>query len=244
MLDVDVVHRDDGTRPGDVDAHILLNDGPAALEVTILGDRASLEVEAVLVRDGGWNDERLRWRWDVRPGPRTHYGRFYEHVAALLFACERDGVDRPERLTPTTAEETAALDWYDESDCRIWGNPHTSMPGTVDVLPPMMVGWEDDSLETLKDWLETVLASGHVGRRVEKLGRSGLTERHLYLIVHSSGAPFSIYVGLAMKTTLPPAPPNLPDAVTHLWIDTGYRAGGLLRFDPTAGWSRAFPFDD
>jgi len=244
-LGTDVEHRDDGSneRQGEVDAHIIAADGErAALEVTVVGDQASLEVEQVLVRPGGWTDPHLRWRWDVRPGPRTRYADFAMSVTTLAAACELAGITDPEALVPSSETERRALEWYRASDCPMFGNSQTSAPGTVDVLPPSSGGAVDEELNGLDAWLVITLASGHIARRIDKLNRSGLRERHLFLILHESGVPFPIFYGLAFKTRVPREPPSLPDGVTHLWLFTGWRDGGVLRFEPAGGWLREQPY--
>lgn len=242
---MDVEHRDDGRRQGEVDAHILgVNGRRSALEVTVVADQATLEVEQVLIARDSPSIAGLRWRWDVRPGPTTRTNGFHRRLAILLPACERDGVTRPNDLRPRSQLEADALASHLDSDCTIVGNPLTNSPGTVDVLPPTSGGAVDEGLVGLTDWIGIALASGHLARHVDKLLRTGLDQQHLFLIVHQTGMPFSLYYALAFDRALPPERPVLPKGVTHLWLSTGWRAGGILRFDPEVGWVREAPFDD
>lgn len=244
ILGVEVEHRDDGLRQGEVDAHIIQADGlPSALEVTVVGEQATLEVEQVLIAGDAPEIPGLQWRWDVRPGPRTRNKGFHDRLAPLLRACERDGVTRPDRLTPRSQAETAALASYLDSDCTIVGNPETNFPGTVEVLPPTMGGAVDDGLLGLGEWLGTTLTRGHLARHVDKLARTGFDRQHLFLIVHATGMPFSLYYALAFDTATPPGPPTLPFGLTDLWLSTGWSAGGVLRFNKESGWTRHAPFN-
>lgn len=243
-LRVPVVHRDDGLRQGEVDAHICGRGvEPEALEVTIVGDEATLEVENRLVQSEPPSIVGLRWRWDVRPGPRTRCKGFHDLLTVLLTACEAAGVTRPDDLNPASDMEAHALAAYLDSDCTIFGNPNTDAPGTIDVLPAVIGGALDKRLTGLTSWLTAALSDGHLARHVDKLGRSRLPRRHLFLIIHTSGMPFALYDALAFGSHVPPDNPGLPEAVTDLWMTTGWRAGGVLRFDPSLGWLRNAPFD-
>lgn len=84
VLGAQVVHRDTGLIAGEVDAHIVYLNGEAALELTIVGDRSTLEVEsALLLKDLSVSE--LTWWWDVRYGPGIPNIRMLQlHVSVLL----------------------------------------------------------------------------------------------------------------------------------------------------------------
>jgi hypothetical protein len=247
VLGCEVEHFDDGSagRQGAVDA--LIRQAGAeigALEVTVVANPAVMAVESVLVGSDRDRFDGLRWTWMVRPGVGIRFEEFDQHLEVLLRACEAQDQQQPYLLAPRDAGAFAARDWYVGADIEIscLGPPSTGA-GAVDVLPPTMSGAVDEQLEGMALWVGETLGSEPVSRRVAKLGAAGLEERHLYLIVHWSGMAFPTYCGLTFEATVPPVPPPLPDAVTHLWIDGAFRSGGVLRWAPDGGWSRHHPYD-
>jgi hypothetical protein len=66
--------------------------------------------------------------------------------------------------------------------------------------------------------------------KIEKLARSGLDERHLFLHVRPSAFSFPVYDGLSFGGPLPtrPAglPAGLPGGLTQVWLFTGFTEGG------------------
>ena len=113
-------------------------------------------------------------------------------------------------------------------------------PGTIGITGPMRVDWlslDPDDVVTF--------AERFIGRRpsdVAKLSESGADERHLFIWsgVFSEGMREIRALGLDVGA-VPHRDPQLPKAVTHLWIapSEGARPSRIVHWSPADGWAQA-----
>jgi hypothetical protein len=73
-----------------------------------------------------------------------------------------------------------------------------------------------------------------------KLASSGADERHAVVIVPGFATADFAVVDLLMRddAPLPDFAPDLPDAVTHVWVMSTCSRGWGVRWSPDAGWTR------
>ncbi|GAB7070393.1 hypothetical protein H7J06_11605 [Mycobacterium hodleri] len=112
-------------------------------------------------------------------------------------------------------------------------------PGAM-VVPAAGGGAVDETLSGFADALGEAFDDDNIKRHFEKLARAvDVDERHLFIPMHSSALPFSVFSELVFEETLPPDPPPLPDHVTHLWL-APEASRRVLLWSRDAGW-RNFP---
>lgn len=113
--------------------------------------------------------------------------------------------------------------------------------GRVWVTPEGKGGVAGDITEVPR-WLSHVMREKRVTRKVAKLVASGFDERHLYLHVDDSGAPFAGYYAMAFTDDVPVDAPVV-ELLTDVWIAPRW-SRTVLRWNRDAGWSRHEPYDD
>lgn len=85
------------------------------------------------------------------------------------------------------------------------------------------------------------LLDAHQSDVLNKLARSGATQRHVAILVPAfSTAPFGVVDVLwrDLDDAVPARSPNLPNEVTHVWLMTFWTIGSGLRWSPQGGWER------
>ena len=94
-----------------------------------------------------------------------------------------------------------------------------------------MYGGPDSALEILEKYI------GRTEDNLRKLAQTGSDERHLWLWLdmHSLRGVLDAFKNEGV--TLPGRKPNLPPAVTHLWIVNEVNGNGW-RYEPKNGWSK------
>jgi hypothetical protein len=239
VLDVPVNRWDRRGREAAVDYHIDY-DGrqPAALEITTLTDQAMRQISAL-------SEEPLEvvprlFDWHVTPHAGTKMTELRRHVPRLIALCEATGVDDPAKLPNQTHLD---VEWWETAPVTVKGY-RTSRQPRVRLLRPPVGGATKDSMSALVDSLGSIGQSTLITRKIKKLQASQLGERHLFLLVDDSGLGFGPYYALATKHAVPTDDPSVPEAITTLWLASGWTLGGVLRWSRGSGWSRHWPFDN
>lgn len=241
-------HDIDG-RQGAVEAFLHYPDGrQAAFEVTrIAAEPAALQLDSELrKRQNSWPLPG-QWWWDVWVGHVRELPRLERIFSKIVLMCEQAGAVRPEQLsTLARYEHDPDLRWLlDQSTSTLWGHPDVpAVEGnTVRRATVTEAGTGDfvyDDLGLLVPELVTALATGHVPRRVAKLNRTSVEERHLFLIADIRDLPFAVWHPLAFTDELPPQQPPLPAGITHLWLAPTFSYRVLL--GTATGWTQARPY--
>jgi hypothetical protein len=86
------------------------------------------------------------------------------------------------------------------------------------VTPAGRGGVVNESLSKFAEAIDDVVAHEHIQKRVAKLGKSGLAEQHLFVLIDESALDFDVAYALAARDVMPPTAPALPGTVTHLWL--------------------------
>ena len=123
------------------------------------------------------------------------------------------------------------------------GQPDTPAQGYPIFLTTGVTGGVvDEELSELNESIGALLDIEHVQRRMAKLARSGLDERHLFLLADDTSLPFSVAYTLIGRNDVVPADPlPLQDDLTHLWLMVLFSPRLLLA--DASGW-RSVPRDD
>lgn len=237
VLGVEVSQRDDGSSHRMPDALFRLPNGiEGALEVTTIGEREALEREAIGAKTD-WHVEGAQWAWMVHVGSGVAMREFERYLPMLVRACERSSATDP-RLLPHDLQRCEAFEWFEGADVSMHGFPQTSRPGAIDVLPDGGGGAVCEHLDELPCWLTARLREPDLHGKVEKLKTSGRRELHLFLRVHESAMPFSLYYPLAWGGYVPTERLEAPDGLTGLWLAPAWR-NPILWWSASAGWARA-----
>lgn len=220
------------------DALFDLPDGRAgALEVTTIGERETLEREAIAGKSD-WGVPGARWAWLVYFGAGVSMRALKQNLATLVTSCEAHSATDP-RLVPYAHRQDAAFEWFDQSASAVsmHGFPDTKRPGAIDVLPGGGGGAVFEHLDDLPDWLARRLRQPDLIENIEKLRATGRKLLHLFLRVHDTAMPFSLYYPLAANDYVPSSVLDAPEGLTGLWLAPAWK-NPILRWDATMGWRR------
>lgn len=237
VLGITVTAVDDNYSDRMVDALFFLPDGSeGALEVTTIGERSAMESEALAAK-GAWAVNGAQWAWMVYVEPSVSLRELAEHLSDLVLTCERLGVPSPERVGED-ANDRPSFRWLEGADLRLHGFPNSGRPGAIDVLPGGGGGAVFDHLADLPGWLRNRLSENDLKRKIEKLHGTGRNELHLFLRVHETAMPFSLYYPLAWGRTMPDQPLDPPGGLAGVWLAPAWR-NPILWWSTASGWSRA-----
>ncbi len=235
-LGIVVTQRDDGSAPRMPDALFILPDGTeGALEVTTIGEREALEREAIAAKTD-WTVEGSSWAWMVHVGQGVVMRELERHLPTLVLECERQSVRDPRGL-PRDGTSAEALAWLASCNVSFHGLPETSRPGSIDVLPDGGGGAVYEHLDELPSWLAERLREPDSMENIDKLEASGRRELHLFLRVHDTALPFSLYYPLAFGDYVPSEVLDAPAALTGLWLAPAWKTP-ILWWHATSGWAR------
>lgn len=237
VLGLEVTQRDDGSAPRMPDALFRLPDGQeGALEVTTLGQRAALEREAIAAKKD-WCVEGSRWAWMLHVGRHVVMRDLELHLPTLVLTCESEGVADPRRIS-YEHREVEAFQWFAASDLSMHGFPDTNRPGAIDVLPDGGGGAVNEHLDELPQWLAGRLREPDVAEKIDKLRATDREELHLFLRIHDTAMPFSLYYPLAWGAFVPAEPLDPPGGLTGLWLAPAWK-NPILWWSAHGGWARA-----
>jgi hypothetical protein len=238
VLGVEVTQRDDGSLNRMPDALFRLPSGiEGALEVTTIGAREALEREAIAARTD-WHVAGARWAWMIHVGAGVSMREFERHLPTIVLACEAREATDPRLVPHEHRGDGAAFRWLASVDVSMHGFPQTSRPGAIDVLPDGGGGAVYEHLDELPVWLAERLREPDLAENVNKLKATGRSELHLFLRIHDTAMPFSLYHPLAWGDYVPSASLEAPDGLTGLWLAPAWR-NPILWWRRSAGWARA-----
>lgn len=236
VLGVTITERDDNSRHRMVDALFRFPDGRlGALEVTTIGDQATMEQEYIAAKRD-WYVEGSRWAWTVHANGHLSLRSLGDHLASIVLACERHEVTDPAAIGWQMRDDPA-FQWLQSTDATFIGLPGSIHPGRVWVLPDGDGGFVPEHMDDLPPWLEQRLAEADMTSKLDKLRATGREEQHLFLRVHDTGMPHTLYDPLAFGDRLPQTPLNAPDALTGLWLVPQW-TNPILWWAATTGWQR------
>lgn len=236
VLDIRVTHRDDGSASRMPDALFELPDGrQGALEVTTIGEAEALEREAIAAKTD-WCVEGASWAWMIHVGSGVVMRDFERHLPTLVLACEEEKVRDP-RLLSYERRHHEAREWLSRVDVSMHGFPESNRPGAIDVLPDGDGGAVYEHLDALPQWLAARLREPDLAENIDKLRATGRDELHLFLRIHDTAMPFSLYYPLAWGDYLPDAPLDPPHGLSGLWLVPAWK-NPILWWGSRTNWRR------
>lgn len=237
VLGVEVTERDDGSAPRMADVLFRMADGSeGALEVTTIGDRNALEREAIAATTD-WHVTGARWAWMIHVGDRVVMRDLERHLPSLVLTSERFGVPDP-RLVPYEKQQVEAFRWLEKNAVSMRGIPESRRQGEIDVLPDGCGGAVYEHLDELPKWLSARLREPDLHENVQKLNATGHPELHLFLRIHDTAMPFSLYYPLAWGEYVPAFPLDAPPGLTGVWLAPAWK-NPVLWWSTASGWARA-----
>jgi hypothetical protein len=241
-LDAPVVQHDDGSAPSMYDLRVdYLDRPPAAVEVTSAADGETIALWNLMNGNGRWIEDDLVGGWTVSLDVAARAKRVRSELPGLLASLERSGSQSFRRRTHGQADDVCR-------QARSIGvvsaqQSGTDFPGsiyiTIELPLGRSAGWVSDDGDALSEWIGSFLALPEQADVRAKLGRSGATERHAFVLLPGfSTAPFNT-AELLMRED-PPLPriaPHLPPEVTDAWIASFWSTGVGIRWSDDQGWS-------
>ncbi|HYA45460.1 MAG TPA: hypothetical protein VED59_07625 [Acidimicrobiales bacterium] len=241
-LGVPVLQHDDGSHDSMYDLAITLEDGQlGAVEVTAAADPEGIQLTRILHRHELWVEPRLQSAWHVTVLPQARAKNLFARLPDLLeevaascsafinIACFESSHDPWMRR---------ACDLGLESVYRVDNTDH---PGAIyiSVDGRALGGYVPLTGDPLADWLTTYLADDERKDVRRKLALARCHEQHVFVwlpIFHAA-----TWEAFAVATTkpvpLPTRPPELPSAVSHVWVMSTWGGRDGLRWSPGGGWT-------
>lgn len=246
-LGLKVEQHDDGSRPGMHDLNILAADGTlGAVEVTAAADPDSIQLwKLVNSRDERWTVPYLQGGWMLQLEPTARAKRLLNDLPAFLRELEARGIAEIPRQRRRD-EGPESVEGRARALGIVSGNQSTTdFPGsiylTIERSPERTGGLVDSTGSAVPGWVRDFLLDPHQRDVLDKLGRSGASERHAFILVPGfSIAPFGVMDMLWRddRYAVPTTRPHLPEQVTHVWLMAFWAVGSGLRWSPKSGWER------
>ena len=249
VLGVPVRQHDDGTSHGMYDLNIFHTDGAVgAVEVTSDADGDSIALWKLLNdRDDRWIAPSLVGGWMVSLSPLARGRDVLDHLPTLLAKLESSSVRRVDSTYEShgveASEEFIAMGVISAYQSG------TEYPGSIYVIVEVPAerrgGYVAENGDALARWSGEFLRDEARQDVLRKLATSGREERHAFLILPGfSMAPFDV-TDLLMRAdfVMPSRQPDLPQAVTDLWIASTWSSGSGFRWSQSEGWTTFQKFD-
>lgn len=236
LPEVTVEQHDDNSSQGMYDLSLADAGGPfGACEITAAADPESIELWNLLNgADQRWIEPSVLGGWMVTVSPDCRAKPLKEQLPGLLRELEQadkegdraDVISRLQSLAVVAASQGG-----------------TAFPGSIYLtiqLPAERAGGAvANTGNGLLAWLNDWLLEPKQASKLDKLDRSQLPERHLYILLPGfTSAPFSAS-DLLMRddAPLPTAAPSIPSQITHLWLMSTWNSGDIFHWCPS-GWQR------
>jgi hypothetical protein len=236
---VEVVHHDDQSEAGMYDLEIRSREVPmGAVEVTQALDAEPAVAWKMLNSSGRWTEPSLIGGWAVRLRPDVRVAPLKAGLPEFLRALEHAGIQtvRGGPSARTQPERRA-----EELGIRRASQSATNFPGSIYPMPEQTfdktTGYAADTGDALAEWVGEWLRGAVRSDNLHKLCRSGLKERHMFILLPSMADVDFRVTELFMRSNapLPTVPPELPSEVTHVWVASVWGFPGM-RWSPEAGW--------
>lgn len=156
--------------------------------------------------------------WTVVVELGTRLAQLKQRLPAVIAACDRRQVDRPDHLPVTDWD--ADVQWFITTGIDLYLSP-ASKPGTVRVQMPPTFG--SPSSEGLDGDIERLMLDAKIATKLSKLrDHPDVTERHLAIGVDWYGPGFNLVDNLLGKREyLPQYVPPDDFVATHIWLSGG-----------------------
>jgi hypothetical protein len=240
-LGLPVEKHDDGSFPGMYDLMIDPKGRCGAVEVTACTDPESTETWN-LMNGGGdvWVVDGLSGGWLVTVFPSSRVRQLKAELPTLLRGFEAAGITNLDQAGgPISA-------WLEPLTERLRiASAHqgaTSRPGsiylTIELAPERTGGLVPSNGDAIAAWCGAFLREPKQADVLDKLRRSGASERHAFVFVPGlTPAPWPVPYLLTTDPVPPPTiAPDLPAEVTDAWVTSTWSTATGLRWSPEVGW--------
>lgn len=244
-LGVPVDQHDDGSEEGMHDLTFRHEDGrTAAVEITAAADGESIALWKLMNnRDERWIERDLVGGWAVGLLPSARAKDLRRTLPGLLRDLEQRGIT----ALDLDLAESASAERLGVVSARQSG---TSFPGsiyiTIDLPSERSGGVVPSTGDCLSSWVADFLSEDGQRDVLAKLGRSGLEERHAFVLLPGFAvAPFAV-IDLLLRddAPLPTVDPILPSEVTHVWVASTWSSGCGFRWSAAERWDSFRKFDE
>jgi hypothetical protein len=240
VLRVEVEEYDIGKRQSAVDALLHYPDGrTAALEVSSIGPEDEARISNVLARPHEYRRAvgGLKRSWIVSV-PSSFHPRDLPLLDQVIARCDQQGI------TDVRHAGEQVVEWVRQGLNAFATTDASVEPPVIWVVLNGLWGFTDRGASTLPAELDDLLTQNKTMQsKIAKLAASGLTERHLFLLVRPSALSFPVYDALSLDRPLPEGAPELPGGLSQVWLLTNWKPGGVVRAIAGSGWDRVHPLD-
>ena len=238
VLKARVERRDFPVSPqGTVDAEVIYPDGrSAALEITSVENNRTWHLRARL--------DRMRptpapgkFLWMIRPNTVEELDRLVTIHERVIDICEEWGVGDPEYLPGDVIAADADLTWlaWEGFLGRMSGHDVSSDPRVYWEYPIESAVWGNDADEIVSGLTAVLKIEPSVGH-IAKLLRDPHDERHLFLVVGTTGLSNAAAFALIEPDEVPTVDPELPIGLDNLWLGPGW-GETVTMWNRVRGWS-------
>jgi histidine triad (HIT) family protein len=206
-----------------------------AVEVTAAENETLAATQGAISKQPILRCPDLRFGWFVLVAPGGNVNLVRQQLPAILRRLEEHGISSIDDYAWDEEVEWAS-ELIRSGHLQAAAVSLSLDPGVVGITGPMRVEWLSMNPDDVVTFAERFVA-----RRpsdVAKLAASGADERHLFIWsgLFSEGLVELRALGSDIES-LPQRAPNLPDAITHLWIaNEGSRPSRIVHWDPRTGW--------
>ena len=225
-----------GAPRGTVDGEIIYPDGhTAALEITGVEPTADRHLRARIdkLKPSAAPGKLM---WTLRPNSVAELERLQEIHVRVIELCEGHGVREPEQLPLEVIAHDPDLIWlaWEGFLGRMSGHPVEGIPRVWWMYPITSAVFSSEADEIAAGVAAALMVEPSLGH-VAKLLRDAHEERHLFLIVGSTGLSNAAAFALIEPDTVPAVDPALPDGLDHLWLGPGW-GSTVTRWTRGVGW--------
>jgi hypothetical protein len=214
----------------------------AAMEVTSVTDGDAVALYKRLVDAGPFTFPGLSGGWIVSVQPGVDTRPLLSKVEDVLTELESVGIDR---FRPNAQSHDPLMTLAYSLGIRSAFRSRGRSAGSVRFLPwypiDRSAGFVRPDGNALSDWLGDWLRDPACADNLDKLRRSGMGERHLFILLPLLPlAPFEVF-DVFLEGSAPDCDPVLPPDVTHVWAASDRANVAGWRWSPGEGWSRFEP---
>jgi hypothetical protein len=230
-----------GAPPGSPDALLTYPDGRVApLETTIASRGTERHLADLLKRHGAFTDAPGQWGWSVQVASPEEFDRVVGIADHIMLLMESYGAGQLWDIDARRIARDVDAVWARDEAESIF-SPHPNLKRKSDDHPLVYWSeqsstavWRDDG-EALTEGIRLELLTPNSVRHLEKLLRYQADERHLFLLVGSSGATPAAHIALVGPENVPTEDPDLPEGVTDLWLHSGF-GQTMVHWRRGTGW--------
>jgi hypothetical protein len=232
---------DDNSQAGMPDLHIEYDDARTAWGEVVIDVGQGHAAQTRAFADGGldFQSDELLWEWWVTLSPTTSLKGLEPKLTRALGTLELAREHYP--VLTETSEVTGSPGLRQLARIGIMdvccADPPSERRGLVHSYPSGVGGVLALDWPGFYGWLDGFLAGASARNKRNKLARTNALERHLFVGLGPTVPWAALHVlDRDLPYPLPPADPQLPAEVTHLWLYAAGYQERCLTWWPERGW--------